>query len=885
MRQNTLRHAMVWSSAALLLVACSDPSTPEPTTEPPSESLTLSPDATPTPTFAPGVSPTVEPTATPRPEPTPTPTSTAVPVTPTPSAPPTPMDADDDGILANEDCDDLNGDVGGPTTWYPDTDGDGYGDSSSAPTLACEAPASMVANSADCNDSAANSHPQAPERCDGADADCNGLVLHAGQAAFVAQDGTYTDLSHLAQGTLSSPASYSTPADGTFYICSGLWYVNLTLAHNVALIGPDGSAQTLLDGSDHGSVVAVNSPQGQINVSLTGLTLRNGTAANGGGLYVKNGLVKASDVDIVGNFASATGGGVFVGALSSLDIVGSQIRDNAAEKEGGGVYCTGGEVHLQHSSLSSNEAWEDYTDYQGGGAILMVDGALYLDTVNFSGNESWRAGGAISLVSSQLEVSASTFDNNKAYNGSGGAIRGSSGSSIVVDGSEFLLNTASSYGGALHAEVGSSLTVADSLVDQNHARYGGGISALDAPPVVLQAVTFTSNIADDSGGAYYSSMTRTAGSDLIINGNHANEDYSPYGGAGIYCSGETVTLLDSRIETNATIGYGGGIYLSSCDLSMTGGAIADNAAEYGAGIYAGAASVVTLVGSQVSLNTASSYGGGIHVVGGSTLTTSGDVRVEENVSKTYGGGIYANDHVDLTLTETVFKSNQAHRSGGGIYVNQGTVTGTAVSFEGNKSLYYTSYPNLNDGGGGLVAESSTVTLTDVDLKENDSKLYGGGAIFNATTITWSDSTLTLNTAGLDGAGALFTGNSKVALTGLSVTENVASDDGGGLDFVGNSSKATVTNCDIQGNSAVDADGGIIVDRSWVKITGGTIQTNRAAKGGGGIGAYGLSAALYLDVSGTCFSGNKTNQVYNATTAKAYEAGCPATFSCDNLGCQ
>ena len=60
-------------------------------------------------------------------------------------------------------------------TWYADSDGDGFGDSSTSEE-GCEAPLGYVDNDEDCDDSEASSNPDASERCDGADNDCDGEV-------------------------------------------------------------------------------------------------------------------------------------------------------------------------------------------------------------------------------------------------------------------------------------------------------------------------------------------------------------------------------------------------------------------------------------------------------------------------------------------------------------------------------------------------------------------------------------------------------------------------------------------------------------------------------------------------------------------------------------
>ncbi len=58
--------------------------------------------------------------------------------------------------------------------WYPDYDGDGFGDAEADPTLACEQPDGMVDSAEDCDDENHEVHPDAEEICNGRDDDCDG---------------------------------------------------------------------------------------------------------------------------------------------------------------------------------------------------------------------------------------------------------------------------------------------------------------------------------------------------------------------------------------------------------------------------------------------------------------------------------------------------------------------------------------------------------------------------------------------------------------------------------------------------------------------------------------------------------------------------------------
>ena len=97
-----------------------------------------------------------------------------------------------DAADTDEDCDGLADDLDtgatGTTTWYTDTDGDGFGSGGDADW--CDMPAGYAADSTDCDDTDAAVNPDAQEICDPTDTDedCDGLADDADSSV----DGTST---------------------------------------------------------------------------------------------------------------------------------------------------------------------------------------------------------------------------------------------------------------------------------------------------------------------------------------------------------------------------------------------------------------------------------------------------------------------------------------------------------------------------------------------------------------------------------------------------------------------------------------------------------------------------------------------------------------------
>ncbi len=78
---------------------------------------------------------------------------------------------------ADNDCDASidEDDAVNASTWYADTDSDGYGNAANT-TTACSQPSGHTASAGDCDDTQATVSPSAVERCDSVDNDCDGVT-------------------------------------------------------------------------------------------------------------------------------------------------------------------------------------------------------------------------------------------------------------------------------------------------------------------------------------------------------------------------------------------------------------------------------------------------------------------------------------------------------------------------------------------------------------------------------------------------------------------------------------------------------------------------------------------------------------------------------------
>jgi hypothetical protein len=188
----------------------------------------------------------------------------------------------------------------------------------------------------------------------------------------------------------------------------------LDLTKNLTIQGP-GAGQLTISGGGGSRVFEVAS---KTTVTLKGLTISHGTAANGGGIFVDHGGRLTINNSTLSRNTAAFAGGAIENAGANLTISGCTLSGNSVGYGGyGGAIRNdnGGNLSISNSTLSGNSA-----PGGDGGAIFSLGGStLMLTDCTLSSNAAYD-GGALYTMGTTT-VSGCTLSGNVA-NDLGGAV-------------------------------------------------------------------------------------------------------------------------------------------------------------------------------------------------------------------------------------------------------------------------------------------------------------------------------------------------------------------------------------------------------------------------------------------------------------------------------
>ncbi len=503
----------------------------------------------------------------------------------------------------------------GPESWYPDLDGDLYGDPAAVIT-GCDPGAGWTRIGGDCDDTTTLVSPVAFEFCDGIDNDCDGLYDPDGSASWQDADGNWEDWA-ATYAAFNPDTDYSIALrSGNLYLCGGTWVVALTQAQgtDVTIVGRAGfTTPVLVATPTDRPVVAVSEDATLLlqNVIVTGLDVTNSPA-------------------------------VYVDHDSTATLVDVTLRENRSGGDASAVYAsTGAEIYATRVMFQGNEAPDI-------GSVVTAEYAEFTDcTVQDNVSEK------VTIDVTTATIRGTSFARNTAE--SGGAL---SGQYLTIESCDFEDNTARLDGGAVNA---SWAQIDDSTFRGNTAGDEGG--AVKIAEISGSNSLFEENQAGIGGAINTSTLTMT---DSTVRGNVASGD-----GGGIFAN--SVELDRCEISGN-TADRGGGVRIVHRIFStISGSTIADNVANEGAGLLvdlnSGGDEIPAIVDTTIRGNRAAGRGGGLLMADdgarGGDVDASG-VTFEGNTAGTEGGGFLMEGAVGLTLTGCLLTGNDAPNGGAGI---------------------------------------------------------------------------------------------------------------------------------------------------------------------------------------------------------------------------
>lgn len=338
-------------------------------------------------------------------------------------------------------------------------------------------------------------------------------------------------------------------------------------------------------------------------------------------------------------------------------------------------------------------------------------------------------------------------------------------------------------------------------------------------------------------------------------------------------NGKTFENIDISAKGNVQDGYGSGILNTGSIKSLTNNTYSGNKAYNGGGLYN--LGIIDAIENEVYSNNSARLAGGaitnfatINTINatftnnsttdensfGGAIFNSGKIGAingffDGNTSASYGGAIV--NAGEISSISGKFTNNQAKIAGGAIVtsdVRNETLTLNANLKEIKNSIFENNKATDKSGGGGAIMNNQfTNTLTINSSSFNSNSANDGGAIFNTGSLAVSNSTFTNNTAQRTGG----------AIANVSDTEQKVN------------ANLTVQNSNFYNNQS-DMAGGAIYTDSTLTVKKSNFYNNRTnktvsaenSKGNeesSGLGGGAISSVMGdLNIEEASFTNNETN---------------------------
>ncbi|MCX6641501.1 MAG: T9SS type A sorting domain-containing protein [bacterium] len=321
----------------------------------------------------------------------------------------------------------------------------------------------------------------------------------------------------------------------------------------------------------------------------------------------------------------------------------------------------------------------------------------------------------------------------------------------------------------------------------------------------LEYCHLQSGRAEGSGMDGYGGAVFCSGSNPTI--THCTiESNSAVRGGAIACVNAQPQIVQNSFQNNSADELGGVIYCENSNATITDNVFIANHATNGGAVYTYQSSAV-VQNNSFSDNYVSGNGGAIGIMSGSPQIRLNNLS---DNSAVHGGAIGC-ESSDALIDQNTIESNSATQ-GGGIYWKQGNVTVTGNEVRDNEAssgggIYTSQSQGTIDGnmvlsnnasnGGGIYLWQSQTDVRNNYIQSNVAIGFAGGVYVLVGDVALENNIISANNAN-NGAGIFLTG-ATISCENNTIVYNLAAANGGALSCA-YSSTATLLNSILYGNS-------------------------------------------------------------------------------------
>ncbi len=625
----------------------------------------------------------------------------------------------------------------------------------------------------------------------------------------IASDETNPHTINLSNGT------YSSSQTGEIFPLNCRSYVSIH--------GEDGIS-TILDGEEVSGILFCRNDS---ILFIEDMTIQNGCASLGSGIYCYESSISVKDVTICGNgyfsgrgYSSQERVDEFYPILDGkkLERIFLYRSNNCFNPE---------DIHLLdygfiHYNKMNNKNFAIYKeDTLGkerfipcGAGIFCARSIINLVNVIISGNDAGdNLGGGI-----YFEYSNASLENVEITGNTGGCGGGIHcfNSSPTLNNVTILENTASNFGGGIYC-YNSNPSFTNVTINQNSADCGGGILCDNSNPD-LDSVTISENTAVNGGGLYlYESSP-------ILSNSNITENTAKFGGGIAFDN--SIINFDTENRCNIYLNYGG--------------TVNDLYANYNCPVIDIIVDTFTVLQPDDYFAYPTNYFT-FDILNGKVEPVNQDLYVSPGGSNN-NSGLTLNEPLktisyalvkiapDTTNPHTIYLSNGTYSSSqtgeifplncrsyvslngeDEIYTILDGEELKGILFCRNDSNFSIKNMTIQNGhttfGGGIICEFSNIDISNAIIKDNFSDYLGGGILFWHSSSSITNVTINGNTADIGrGGGISCDYYSNTFLINVIISNN-NSTNGGGISCYDNSI-TNFTNVTISQNTAIEDGGGI-----------------------------------------------------------------------------